>query len=267
MVTSPRRCDVKTMTSPTAKTTAPPARLDTLPAPAAGERSDVQHRLESLVHDLSNVLTPLLVLSDYLEQELPVADPLRPRLSEISSAAQRAQSIVQRAVSQLRVERALTPRIDASALLLALRRTLEITCGSRIQLNLLETPPGALVVLDPYRLESALIDLVANARDAIGHTGTITIRVATSEIGDALAQACRLLPGPYVVIEVSDTGVGIPLALRDRVFDRFFTTKTTGTGLGLWNVRGFVEAYDGTISVSSVEGRGTTFMLYFPRSV
>jgi signal transduction histidine kinase len=254
------------MTSSTADTVRPGAPDDSVAAPALSEDSSAQRRFECLVHDLSNVLTPLLVLSEYLELELPDGDPLRVRLSEISASAQRAQALVQRAVGELREERALAQPISVGPLLLALRGTLQSTCGSRIQLDLQEPARNAVARVDPHRLESALIDLVANARDAISDAGVITIRVATLALDEEPARARGLAPARYVLIEVTDTGVGISAALRERIFERLFTTKRRGSGLGLYNVRCFVEAYQGAISVASVEGGGATFSLYLPES-
>jgi CheY-like chemotaxis protein len=125
-------------------------------------------------------------------------------------------------------------------------------------------------MIDPTQLSTALINLAVNARDAMPSGGKLTFVTANTVLDAACVQANpELQPGPYVMITVSDTGTGIPAAVRGKVFEPFFTTKSLGkgTGLGLSMVYGFVKQSGGHVKIDSQEGHGTTIQLYLPRSL
>src|SRR5436190_21293223 len=121
----------------------------------------------------------------------------------------------------------------------------------------------------PKQLATALLNLSINARAAMPNGGKLTLETGNVQLDESYATTnSDVVPGPYVMIAVSDTGGGIPAAIRDKVFEPFFTTKPTGkgTGLGLSMVYGFVKQSGGHIKIDSEEGRGTTVSLYLPRS-
>jgi signal transduction histidine kinase len=126
------------------------------------------------------------------------------------------------------------------------------------------------VFVDPNQLESALLNLALNARDAMAGRGSLTIETANCHIEEAESAAHPGVgPGEYVMISIADTGCGMPQEVRDKAFDPFFTTKGAGkgTGLGLSQVNGFVTRSGGRCIIDSTPGRGTTVKLYLPRYV
>jgi len=128
-------------------------------------------------------------------------------------------------------------------------------------------PRTGVARLDRNRLESGLLDLVSNARDAIPERGTITLRVSSVELDLEQAESLGRAPGTYELVVVEDTGTGIHHDLTERIFERHFTTKPRGKGhgLGLAHLRRFVEESGGAISVESSPGERTSFSLFFPR--
>jgi CheY-like chemotaxis protein len=137
-----------------------------------------------------------------------------------------------------------------------------------IKFEMALAPVVGLVNIDPGQLEQVLLNLAVNARDAMPEGGTLQITTANIELGAADAgRRLSALPGPYVLLTVSDTGVGMTQEVKRRVFEPFFTTKPTGkgTGLGLSTVYGIVKHVGGDLSLRSEPGWGTAFDVYFPR--
>src|SRR5262249_51970032 len=120
--------------------------------------------------------------------------------------------------------------------------------------------------VDPAQLQTALLNLVLNAHDAMPDGGTLTIETRNVVLAEGAVAGC--MPGPYVIVSVTDTGNGMPPEVRDRAFEPFFTTKEVGkgTGLGLSMVYGFVRQSGGDVAIDSRPGAGTTVSLYLPRA-
>jgi signal transduction histidine kinase len=146
-----------------------------------------------------------------------------------------------------------------------IRRTVGPSIDVQTTLSL-ELWPAALV--DISQVETTLLNIVVNARDAMPHGGSIRIETANATIG-SIDQESELQPGEYVMLSISDTGTGIPEDIRDRIFDPFFTTKESGkaSGLGLSQVYGYMKQLGGGIHLESQVGHGTTVKLYFPRVI
>jgi signal transduction histidine kinase len=227
--------------------------------------SSTTRRVARLAHDLNNALVPVVMLAASLEDEVSPDPLLRARLAEIRVAAARALSIVRREIDHLRGGEPQPAPISVQAHVIALRPALEMICGERITLDL-SGISAEVVLADRDRLEAALVDLVINARDAIPDLGRISIRTRSVERVPSTPPGGPSPSGPMVVIEVSDTGAGIPETLIPRVFERFVTTKSVGSGLGLWNVKSFAEDSGGFAEVESTQGVGTRFSLYLPRA-
>jgi PAS domain S-box-containing protein len=206
-----------------------------------------------VAHDFNNLLTTISATTQVLREELPADDPHRTDLDQIALATDRAKALTGQllAFSRLEVERrqhlSLDPAVRQAEPLL--RRLL--APGQQLAMEL--AAPDAVVSLDPAQLELALLNLLANARDAMPDGGTVTIRTAT--------------PGPHdVMLAVIDSGHGMAAGVADRAFEPFFTTKPQGkgTGLGLATVYGFAERMGGGVALQTAPAKGTTVTLTLP---
>ena len=150
----------------------------------------------------------------------------------------------------------------------SIEELLRRTIGETIQLEIAAADGFWATFCDPHQLESALLNLVINSRDATPNGGKLTIETTNADLDNIQAAELReVAPGQYVCLCVTDTGVGMSPAVRARAFDPFFTTKPLGqgTGLGLSMVYGFVHQSEGHVRIDSEVGRGTTVKLYLPR--
>lgn len=219
-----------------------------------------------MAHDFNNLLTVVMGNAEVLVESL-AGEPRPRRLAAmIVDAAERASTLVQRLLAYAR-QQALEPRVVAvDGLVAGMLELLRRTLGTHIELGVSQVghPPKALV--DPGQLESALLNLCINARDAMPGGGRLEIAIRGEELAEG--QVGELPPGHYVVIDVKDTGAGIAPDDIYRVFEPFFTTKgrTGGTGLGLSMVYGFARQSSGHVAISSVRNEGTTVTLYLPQA-
>jgi len=241
----------------------------------AEERLQTSQRLESIgqltggvAHDFNNLLTVVGGNAELLHDRL-ADDPQGTRLaSMIVEAASRGASLTRSLLAFAR-KQPLEPRpTDAHALVSDLEPLLLRSVGESIELRIEPTATEWRTDVDPTQLESAVLNLTLNARDAMPQGGRLTIEVAGATLGadDPRAQV-EAPEGDYVVLSVSDTGVGIDAAHRPRVFEPFFTTKGPGkgSGLGLAMVYGFTKQSGGFTTLYSEPGQGTTVRLYLPR--
>src|SRR6202011_82245 len=157
--------------------------------------------------------------------------------------------------------------VDANALVVSLEDLLRRTIGETIDLEIAARDDLWCTLCDPNQLESALLNLAINARDAMPDGGKLTIATANARIDSLTADTPALLPGDYICIEVTDTGVGMSAEVAARAFDPFFTTKPIGqgTGLGLSMIYGFARQSNGHATRDTRVGRGTSIRLYLPR--
>ncbi len=216
-----------------------------------------------VVHDFNNLLTAVLCSSAALSGLVRGDDRALAMAQEIQSAAERAAGLVRRILRLLRREHALPERVQLSAVLTELRPLLELVSGELVELALELGPDMPETLVDREQLEQVVINLVANARDAMPNGGRITISTANVQSGSESAAG-----GSYVALTVADTGEGMAPEVLERVFERFFTTKGAerGTGLGLASAHRFVKASGGCMSVKSAPGRGTTVIVYLPHA-
>ena len=220
-----------------------------------------------IAHDFNNLLTAIIAAADLCLGRDDLADPLQADLLHIRRSAERGAALVKQLLAFSR-RQTLQPRIirlaDAIEDVAALLRRL---LGQRVVLDLDLELPSHMIRVDPVQFDQVVVNLALNARDAMPQGGRLTIRTGNLTLYRPMVRGQEVIPpGRYAVVEVADTGVGIPAEDLPRLFEPFFTTKKEmgGTGLGLATVYGIVRQTDGFISVESVPGEGSTFRIYLP---
>ncbi len=221
-----------------------------------------------VAHDFNNLLTVILGQSEFL---LPHAgDPRTQRgLAEIHRAGERAADLTRQLLAFSR-KQVVQPRVvDVNQAVGGAETLLRRLIGEDISLAFTPGASVGRVRIDPGQLEQVIVNLAVNARDAMPQGGTLTLATASTELAEPLPglRPPTVTPGPYAVLSVSDTGIGMDAATRERLFDPFFTTKEPGrgTGLGLATAYGIVTQAGGHLSVYSEPGHGSTFRVYLPR--
>ena len=222
-----------------------------------------------IAHDFNNLLMGISGSLELLERGLARSgvQGLERYLQGAQSSARRAAALTQRLLAFSRRQTLDPVPTDINRLIYGLEDLIRRTVGPAIEVEVVGQVGLWAALIDGTQLESALLNLVINARDAMPDGGRITIETANKWIDDRGARERELSPGQYVSICVTDTGTGIPGTIVDRIFDPFFTTKPigSGTGLGLSMVHGFVRQSGGQVRVYSEVGKGTTMCLYLPR--
>ncbi len=230
-----------------------------------------------VAHDFNNLLTVIMGSLDSIRRQLD--DPgdeldvarLRRLQGMALQGAERASTLTSRLLAFARRQPLKPETIDVDKLATGLTDLLRRTLGERIALETVSTPGLWLARADRAELESALVNVAINARDAMPDGGKLTIETANVWLDEAYVKALTepVPPGQYVLLAVADTGHGMDRKTLDRVFEPFFTTKAVGkgTGLGLSQVYGFVRQSGGHIRIYSEPGAGTTIKLYLPREV
>jgi PAS domain S-box-containing protein len=225
-----------------------------------------------VAHDFNNLLTVILGNLETLERSLAGTPAMQSgtrtatALAHARQGAQRAAALTQRLLAFARRQPLQPRRIELNSLISGTIEILARTLGEQVEVHTDLAPDVEGTRVDPHMLESALLNLAVNARDAMPEGGIIRIATRNVEVGPTMAQAAGMAAGPYVAIDISDTGTGIPADIVDKVFEPFFTTKDigVGTGLGLSQVYGFVKQSGGHVQIESVEGKGTTVHIYLP---
>jgi PAS domain S-box-containing protein len=221
-----------------------------------------------VAHDFNNLLTVVIGYSDLLLQRLSADDGIRRRMEEIKKAGERGSWLTRQLLAFSR-KQVLKPQVlDLNSLLTNVDQMLRRVIGEDIEL-VTHVPPGlGCVKADPGQIEQVIMNLAVNARDAMPRGGQLTLEAANAELDSSYARRHEsVLPGHYVMLAMSDTGIGMDAETQAHVFEPFFTTKEPGrgTGLGLSTVYGIVKQSGGSIWVYSEPGKGTTFKVYLPR--
>jgi CheY-like chemotaxis protein/two-component sensor histidine kinase len=222
-----------------------------------------------IAHDFNNMLTGIIGSIDIMKRRMASNryDDLDRFMNAASVSAQRAAGLTSRLLAFSRRQSLDSKPTDINALVLSLSDLLRRTMSENISIAIEAEPELPAGVADANQLESAILNLAINARDAMPDGGTLTIKTTVADLDEAY---CRthpgISPGRYVMIAVSDTGVGMTPELVEKVFEPFFTTKPIGqgTGLGLSMVYGFAQQSNGQVRIYSTPGEGTSVKIYLP---
>lgn len=222
-----------------------------------------------IAHDFNNLLAVIIGNLELALETLPESDNNATRAQSALRAAERGAALTQRLLAFSR-KQALSPEvIDLNQTIREMQTLLQRTLGEQIAIEFVTAAGLWRCEADPAQVESALLNLAINARDAMPTGGRLTIETANVRLDDDYASAqLDLKPGQYVMIGVGDTGEGMPLEVSARAFDPFFTTKAAGrgSGLGLAMVHGFVKQSGGHVAIYSEVGQGTSVKIYLPRT-
>ena len=222
-----------------------------------------------IAHDFNNLLTVITGYSDLLllSDDLPASG--RDMLQQIKKAGDRAAALTRQLLAFSRRQMLVPEVIDLNSLVTSLSQMLRRVIGEDIELILDLDPKLAAVSADPGQVQQVIMNLVVNARDAMPRGGRLTIQTANVAWGDDLQQRhAAVKPGPFALLSVTDTGIGISPEVKEHLFEPFFTTKGVGkgTGLGLSTVYGIVKQSNGLIEVVSEPDQGACFRVYLPQA-
>ncbi len=222
-----------------------------------------------IAHDFNNLLAVIMGNLELLNEQLSDQPELHEFAQQALKAVDRGTYLTRRLLAFSRRQPLLAQPTDLNKLVLGMIDLMRRTLGATIQINTLLAENLDHILVDPDQLESALLNLVINARDAMPQGGSLTLQTAHILIEEEYSTSpLDIQPGPYVMLVVSDTGVGMSPKVLERAFEPFFTTKDTGkgSGFGLSIVYGLVKQSGGHITMDSQLNQGTTVRLYFPPS-
>ncbi|HZW37646.1 MAG: ATP-binding protein [Deltaproteobacteria bacterium] len=223
-----------------------------------------------VAHDFNNLLSVITGYSELLLAKLRTGSPGLHEIEEIHKAGERAASLTHQLLAFSRRQVLMPKPLLLNESVASLEKMLKRLIGENIELVTNTDPDPWKVLADPIQIDQILINLAVNARDAMPGGGKLSISTFNREFHLPLVEGAMTLPaGPYACLDVTDTGCGMDRETLGRIFEPFFTTKEQGkgTGLGLATVYGIVKQSGGFIRVLSEPGRGTTFIVYFPRTL
>jgi two-component system, cell cycle sensor histidine kinase and response regulator CckA len=223
-----------------------------------------------IAHDFNNVLSAIIMATDFLLNAHKPTDPSFGDIMQIKQNANRAASLVRHLLAFSRKQTLRPQVLDLGEALNDLTMLLRRLIGENVTLEMVHGRDLWPVKVDISQFEQVIVNLAVNARDAMPDGGRLTLRIANVTASECERYHAKgMPPADYVLVEVGDTGTGIPEAIIDKIFDPFFSTKEVGkgTGLGLSTVYGIIKQTGGFVYVDSVVGEGATFRLFLPRHI
>jgi two-component system cell cycle sensor histidine kinase/response regulator CckA len=223
-----------------------------------------------IAHDFNNVLSAIMMATDFLLNAHRPTDPSFQDIMQVKQNANRAASLVRQLLAFSRRQTLRPQVLDLGEALSDLTMLLRRLIGEKVALEVVHGRDLWPVKVDISQFEQVIVNLAVNARDAMPDGGRLTVRTGNVAAAECARFAHEPMPASdYVLVELIDTGTGIPEDIVDKVFEPFFTTKETGkgTGLGLSTVYGIVKQTGGFIFLESQIGRGTTFRIFLPRHI
>ena len=222
-----------------------------------------------MAHDFNNLLTIIIGNADLMSIGLSKDNPLCENIEEIKKAVNSSAYLIQQLLAFSRKQLVQPKVLNLNEVLRETEKMLRRLIGEDVELKAIFEPEIGQVKVDPGQIEQVIINLAVNARDAMSRGGKLTIETVNVDLDENYFHdhGVKNPPGPYVMLAVSDTGIGIDKRTQSRIFEPFFTTKEKGrgTGLGLATVYGIIKQAGGYIWVYSGPGGGTTFKIYLPR--
>ena len=221
-----------------------------------------------IAHDFNNLLTAINGYSELSLRSLPNGSPVHHNVEEIRRAGERAADLTRQLLAFSRKQIMKPKIINLNQTVADIKKMLERLIGEDIEIVTRLSPDLGQISADPGHIEQMIVNLVVNARDAMPDGGRLTIETSNISLDTEYAKRhFPIVPGKYIVIAITDTGLGMDKETQENIFEPFFTTKDIGrgTGLGLATVHGIVKQSGGDIWVYSEVGNGTTFKVYLPR--
>jgi PAS domain S-box-containing protein len=220
-----------------------------------------------IAHDFNNLLMVISGYCEFLLERIDSNQSLRRSVQEIANAGERATSLTRQLLTFSRKQMLAPKVLDLNAVVKGNLNMLTRMIGEDIEFVMIAGPEIGVVKADPGQIDQVIMNLAVNARDAMPQGGKLTIETTNFTCDEEYARShAPLTKGEYVVLAISDTGVGMDEAIKLHIFEPFFTTKgPRGTGLGLSTVYGIIQQSGGFIRVSSEPGKGTSFKIYLPR--
>jgi two-component system CheB/CheR fusion protein len=232
------------------------------------------HKMEAIgrlaggvAHDFNNLLTVITGNSEILLEELEEGDPLLEQAEEILKAANRAATLTRRLLTFSRRDVVRAHPLDLNAVVGSMQGMLSRLLGERIETDWRLGENLRAITADEGQLEQVILNLVINAREAMPNGGKLTVATRNVELGEEFTRnRIGLTPGPYVELQIADTGVGMSNEVQQHIFEPFFTTKPVGkgTGLGLATVYAVAKQSGGEVTVDSEPAKGAKISVYFP---
>jgi len=222
-----------------------------------------------VAHDFNNLLTPILGYSEMLMMDLPEGDPDRAKLEQIRHAAEMAKELIHRLLAFSRKQMLRLEVVDVGGIVRELEPVLRRTIRENVRIEVSVPATPGHVLADRGQIEQALLNLAINAQDAMPDGGRLTVETEGADLDESYSSLHpEVSPGPYVMLSVGDSGMGMDEETQAHIFEPFFTTKGPGkgTGLGLATVYGIVKQHGGYVYVSSAKGKGSVFRIYLPRA-